>query len=99
MSVENANSIQKVDFDDSIVACQQDAGDFFDSIGPPLPTWAVHKVVSYLRHWGRAGRAASIAVRDPSPTPTVHRNSRVKVIYAGWREATLLPDYAARRQF
>ena|SRR6266404_3201012 len=32
MSVENASSIQKVDSPDSIVACQQDAADFFDSI-------------------------------------------------------------------
>ena len=34
MSVESASSIQKVDSDDSIVACQQDAADFFDSIDP-----------------------------------------------------------------
>ena len=37
MNVENASSIQKVDSDDSIVACQPDATDFFDSIGPQLP--------------------------------------------------------------
>jgi len=33
MSVENASSIQKIDSDDSIVAFQRDAADFFDSIG------------------------------------------------------------------
>jgi hypothetical protein len=27
----------KIDFDDSIVACQKDAADFFDSIDPKLP--------------------------------------------------------------
>jgi hypothetical protein len=32
MGVESASSIQKVDSGDSIVACQQDAADFFDSI-------------------------------------------------------------------
>src|SRR6266436_5975081 len=37
MSVESAGSIQKVDSDDSIVACQRDSADFFDSIGPRLP--------------------------------------------------------------
>jgi hypothetical protein len=39
MSVENASSIQD-DSPDSIVACQQDAADFFDSIRPTLPTWS-----------------------------------------------------------
>jgi hypothetical protein len=34
MSVENESSIQKVDSDDSIIACQQYAVDFFDSIDP-----------------------------------------------------------------
>jgi hypothetical protein len=37
MSVDSASSIQKVDSYDSIVACQQDAADFFDSIGQGLP--------------------------------------------------------------
>jgi hypothetical protein len=32
MSVESANSIQKVNSDDSIVACQQVTADFSDSI-------------------------------------------------------------------
>jgi hypothetical protein len=36
--------------------------------GPPLPTCAVHKVVSYLRYYGRAGRTAAIAVFDPELT-------------------------------
>src|SRR5215467_9992928 len=36
MSAEHASSIQKVDSDDSIVACQQDATDFFNSIGQEL---------------------------------------------------------------
>ncbi len=43
MSVETASSIQKVDSDDSIVACQQDAADFFDSIDPELPSTARNK--------------------------------------------------------
>ena len=38
MSVESPSSIQKVDSDDSIVACQRDAADFFDSIDPKLPS-------------------------------------------------------------
>jgi hypothetical protein len=33
MSVDSESLIQKADSDDSIVACQQDAADFFDSIG------------------------------------------------------------------
>jgi hypothetical protein len=33
MIVGSASSIQKVDSDDSIVAYQRDAADFFDSIG------------------------------------------------------------------
>jgi len=37
MSVDSESSIQQIDSDDSIVACQQDAADFFDSIGPRLP--------------------------------------------------------------
>ena len=36
--VESASSIQKVDSDDSIVAFQRDAADFFDSIDPSLPS-------------------------------------------------------------
>ncbi len=36
MSVDNESSIQKVDSYDSIVACQQSAADFFDSIGQRL---------------------------------------------------------------
>jgi hypothetical protein len=55
MRVGSATSIQKVDSDDSIVASQQDVADFFDSIGPALPTCAVHKVVSYLRYWAGDG--------------------------------------------
>src|SRR5215470_18744925 len=31
-----------------------------------VPTCAVHKVVSYRRHWRRAGRTAAIAVFDPT---------------------------------
>jgi len=38
MSVESASSIQEVNSADSIVACQQEAADFFDSIGP-WPPW------------------------------------------------------------
>jgi alpha-ketoglutarate-dependent taurine dioxygenase len=37
MSVESASSIQIIDSDDSIVSCQRDAADFFDSIGQGLP--------------------------------------------------------------
>jgi hypothetical protein len=37
MSVDSASSIQKADSNDSIVAYQQAAADFFDSIGPELP--------------------------------------------------------------
>jgi hypothetical protein len=42
MSLESASSIQKVESDDSIVACQRDAADFFDSIGQE-PTFQVAK--------------------------------------------------------
>jgi hypothetical protein len=38
MKVESATSIQKADFDDSIVAVQQDAADFFDCIDPKQPS-------------------------------------------------------------
>jgi hypothetical protein len=38
MSVNSASSIQKVDSYDSIVAYQQDAADFFDSIGQKPPS-------------------------------------------------------------
>jgi hypothetical protein len=38
------------------------------AFGPPLPTCAVHKVVTYLRYWRRAGRAAATAVFDPKAT-------------------------------
>jgi hypothetical protein len=37
MSVESASSIRNVDSNDSIIASQQDAADFFDSIGQNLP--------------------------------------------------------------
>jgi hypothetical protein len=37
MDGESASLIQKVNSDDSIVACQQDAADFFDSIGQKRP--------------------------------------------------------------
>jgi hypothetical protein len=37
MSVDSESLIQKVDSDDSIVACQQDAADFLDIIDPKLP--------------------------------------------------------------
>jgi hypothetical protein len=32
---------------------------FCNNIGPPLPTCAMHKVVSYLGSCGRAGRASA----------------------------------------
>jgi hypothetical protein len=38
MSVGRASSIQKVASDDSIVAHPRHPADFFDSIGPTLPT-------------------------------------------------------------
>ena len=48
MSVDSASSVHKVDSDDSIVACQRDTADFFDSIGPILPTLRAAEVGSYL---------------------------------------------------
>jgi hypothetical protein len=48
MSVESASSIQKSDSDDSIVACQQDAADFFDNIDPS-GTAKTQKIVPSLR--------------------------------------------------
>jgi hypothetical protein len=38
MNVESASSIQKVHSDDSIVASQRDAADFFDGIGQLPPS-------------------------------------------------------------
>jgi len=43
MSVESASSIQKVHSDDSIVAFQQDAANFFDSIDPTRTCLAAAK--------------------------------------------------------
>ena len=57
MSVESASSIQKADSDDSIVAYQQDASDFFDSIGPTLPSPPPGQYGSYL----------GISCRSPCP--------------------------------
>ena len=57
------------------------------------------QVGSYLGYTGRDADVVAKAAFDPSPTPTVHRSSRVTLICAGWREAILLPDYVARRQF
>jgi hypothetical protein len=48
MRVDSASSIQKVDFDDSIVGYQQDAADFFDSIDPE-PTLSMSR---RLRSYG-----------------------------------------------
>jgi len=64
MSVESASSTQKVDSPDSIVACQQNAADFFDSIGPTLPTWAVQQVVGYLGYTGRTANVIAKAALD-----------------------------------
>src|SRR5260370_40490779 len=43
------------------------------ALGPPLPTRAVHKVVSYLRYRRRAGRATCTAVFDPNRTSKLYR--------------------------
>jgi hypothetical protein len=56
MSADTASSIQKVDPDDSIVACQHDAADFFDSIGHLQPSRAVRTDGSLSPHSGRARR-------------------------------------------
>jgi hypothetical protein len=42
MSADSASLTGKVDSDDSIVACLQDAADFFDSIGPGLAVATIH---------------------------------------------------------
>jgi hypothetical protein len=58
MSVESVSSIQKVDSIDSIVACQQDARDFFDSIDPKrTSTYAAPRAA------GRAWRMAASVCR------------------------------------
>jgi hypothetical protein len=46
----------QVDSNDSIVACQQDAADFFDSIGPTLPSPAFDRNGSYRRMSCRIGQ-------------------------------------------
>jgi hypothetical protein len=40
-------------------------GRTISAYGPPLPTCAVHKVISYLRYSRRASRTAAIAVFGP----------------------------------
>jgi len=50
MNLESASSIQKVESDDSIVACQQDAPDFFDSIDPTRTCGNVPHDRSFERH-------------------------------------------------
>jgi hypothetical protein len=54
MRVESASSIQKVDSDDSIVAFQPDAADFFDSIGQNEPCHS-------LRRHGRTTSESGLA--------------------------------------
>jgi hypothetical protein len=44
---KSASSIQQVDSDDSIAACQQDAADFFDSIGQGLPSRFPHRTFQW----------------------------------------------------
>jgi hypothetical protein len=39
--------------------------DFFDSIGPTLPTWALQQVGSYLENAGRDAEVAETVARDP----------------------------------
>jgi len=41
MSLQSASSIQKILSDDSIVACRQDAADFFDSIDPKPTSFGI----------------------------------------------------------
>src|SRR5260370_27426207 len=38
------------------------------AFGPPLPTCAVHKVVSFLGYTGRGANAFGKATRDPKPS-------------------------------
>jgi hypothetical protein len=66
MIVDSESSIQKVDSDDSIVACQQDAADFFDSIGPRLPTLALQQVGGCQGYTGRAANVIANAALDHS---------------------------------
>ncbi len=59
MRVESASSIQKVDSDDSIVAYQRDAADFFDSIGHNRTSCSIWKALLhsalFVRRTGRNG--------------------------------------------
>jgi hypothetical protein len=46
--------------DESIEAIRREAVQGVGAaLGPPLPTCAMHKVVNYLGHCGRAGRASA----------------------------------------
>src|SRR5260370_24165359 len=51
MIVESASSIQKVDSEDSIVARQQHAANFFDSIGPVQTDCASQQLFDHLSAW------------------------------------------------
>ena len=48
MRVDSETSIQKIDSDDSIVACRQDAADFFDSIDSKQKSRLLMKQKSHL---------------------------------------------------
>jgi hypothetical protein len=49
------------------MAIEDIPGSYTTASGPPLPTCAVQKVVSYLRTRGRTGRATGTAVHAPKP--------------------------------
>src|SRR5258706_11841239 len=77
MSLERASSIQKVESNDSIVACQQDAEDFFDSIGHlrTLLPWASSASSSTSAFDSIKSEASAVAAALSSPTPCLAMHS------------------------
>jgi hypothetical protein len=78
-SVERARSIQEVSDRDSIIARRWHAADFFNSIGPKLPAWALQEVVSYLENTGREAHVVGKAALDPELTLAVEHQALVYI--------------------
>jgi len=64
---------------------------FFDSIGPTLPTLAVHQVASYLGNTGRDVDIVSKAARDRPPTASTRilENRHGQFDGVGWETGAI----------
>jgi hypothetical protein len=88
----------KVDSDDSIVAFQQDAADFFDSIAKGCPCGCVGKHVRCTEIAARPYRIVQLVSLGPRPDSCGAANSCDRVLYrqaiaplpAGWVQSAAL---------